>query len=62
MHYTLLRCFPEWFDSPLSSGLMERQEKPVLWTFLCQPPGQGYRSDRSVDDRLTEGAGHGADA
>jgi tRNA (guanine37-N1)-methyltransferase len=52
MHYTLVTLFPEWFDSPLSSGLMERARESGIVDFsFANPRDKATDKHRSVDDR-----------
>ena len=38
MKYTLVTLFPEWFDSPLSAGLMARAREAGLVDFSSPTP------------------------
>ncbi len=52
MRYTLVTLFPEWFDSPLSSGLMARaRETGLISFFFANPRDKAADRHRSVDDR-----------
>lgn len=52
MHYTLVTLFPEWFDSPLSSGLMARAREAGIVSFsFANPRDKATDRHRSVDDR-----------
>lgn len=51
MHYTLVTLFPEWFDSPLSGGLMERARSAGIVSFsFANPRDKATDRHRSVDD------------
>lgn len=52
MRFNLVSLFPEFFDSPLSSGLMARARQSGLVELLCANP-RDFATDkhRSVDDR-----------
>ncbi|WP_077073916.1 tRNA (guanosine(37)-N1)-methyltransferase TrmD [Mailhella massiliensis] len=52
MRYHLVTLFPEWFDSPLSSGLMEKAREAGIVEFTFSNP-RDKSTDRhhSVDDR-----------
>ncbi len=52
MLYTLVTLFPEWFDSPLASGLMARARQSGLVSFSFANPRDAARDPhRTVDDR-----------
>ena len=52
MHYTLVTLFPEWFESPLSSGLMARARTAGIVSFsFANPRDKAMDRHRSVDDR-----------
>ena len=38
MHYNLVTLFPEWFDSPLSSSLMEKAREAGIVSFSFANP------------------------
>jgi tRNA (guanine37-N1)-methyltransferase len=52
MRFNLVSLFPEFFDSPLSSGLMARARQSGLVELVCSNP-RDFATDkhRSVDDR-----------
>ena len=51
MRYTLVTLFPEWFDSPLSSGLMGRAGQAGIVEFrFADPRAKSTDRHRSVDD------------
>ena len=52
MLYTLVTLFPEWFASPLSSGLMARARQAGVVEFaFANPRDNAHDRHRSVDDR-----------
>ncbi|WP_028586243.1 tRNA (guanosine(37)-N1)-methyltransferase TrmD [Desulfocurvus vexinensis] len=52
MRFTLVTLFPEFFDSPLASGLMGRGEQAGLVEFSCVNPRDFAADQRgTVDDR-----------
>ena len=52
MRYNLVTLFPEWFDSPLSSGLMEKaREAGIVEFFFANPRDKSTDRHHSVDDR-----------
>ena len=52
MHYTLVTLFPEWFDSPLSTGLMARAKDADLVDFsFANPRALTKDPHHTVDDR-----------
>ncbi|MGE4296681.1 MAG: tRNA (guanosine(37)-N1)-methyltransferase TrmD [Desulfovibrionaceae bacterium] len=52
MQFTIVTLFPEFFDSPLSSGLMGKAREGGLVSFACVNP-RDFATDRhrTVDDR-----------
>ena len=51
MRYTLVTLFPEWFDSPLSAGLMDRARQAGIVEFrFANPRDKSTDRHRSVDD------------
>lgn len=52
MHYTLVTLFPEWFTSPLSTGLMAKAREAGIVDFAFTSPRHRARDrHRTVDDR-----------
>ena len=52
MKYTLVTLFPEWFDSPLSAGLMARaREAGLVDFFFANPRDMTTDPHHTVDDR-----------
>ena len=52
MHYNLVTLFPEWFDSPLSSGLMEKAREAGIVSFsFANPRDKSTDRHHHVDDR-----------
>ena len=52
MRYNLVTLFPEWFDSPLSSGLMEKAREAGIVEFsFANPRDKSTDRHHSVDDR-----------
>ena len=51
MLYTLVTLFPEWFASPLSTGLMAKaREAGVVDFAFANPRDKARDRHRSVDD------------
>ena len=51
MRYTLVTLFPEWFESPLSAGLMGKAVENGIVSFrFANPRDKGAGRHRSVDD------------
>ncbi len=51
MRYTLVTLFPEWFASPLSTGLMEKARQAGIVEFsFANPRDKSTDRHRSVDD------------
>ncbi len=51
MHYTLVTLFPEWFESPLSTGLMGKAVQSGIVGFsFANPRDKSTDRHRSVDD------------
>ncbi len=51
MRYTLVTLFPEWFESPLSAGLMARAAESGIVSFaFANPRDKSTDRHRSVDD------------
>ena len=52
MHYNLVTLFPEWFDSPLSSSLMEKAREAGIVSFsFANPRDKSTDRHHHVDDR-----------
>ena len=52
MHYNLVTLFPEWFDSPLSSSLMEKARESGIVSFsFANPRDKSTDRHHHVDDR-----------